>query len=219
MLDTAIYLGPSLDAAQARAILRTQYLPPIRRDDLGKLGDEIKTVGIIDGEFYQSLAVSPKEVLRLLERGVRVFGSSSMGALRAAETHIYGMVGVGRVFEMYRDGKIDADDEVALTYDPETYRSMSEPLVNIRCALEGAVAEGVLAQSTADEIICETKALYFPYRSYRQACKVCPEFKGYLQRKKPDQKRDDAILLLQTLAGVCERPQYSLTVTATFSVL
>ena len=65
MFDTAIFLGPSLDAAAALSILDPTYLPPIKRGDLSQLSRAIKTVGIIDGEFYQSLAVSPKEVLQL----------------------------------------------------------------------------------------------------------------------------------------------------------
>jgi hypothetical protein len=39
-----------------------------------------------------------------------------MGALRAAELHTFGMVGVGRVFEGYRDGVYEDDDEVAVVH-------------------------------------------------------------------------------------------------------
>jgi hypothetical protein len=201
MFDTAIFLGPSLDAASARSILKATYLPPIKRGDLSQLSSEIKTVGIIDGEFYQSLAVSPKEVLQLLDRGIKVYGSSSMGALRAAETHIYGMVGMGAIFEMYRDGMIDADDEVALTYDQDSYRSSSEPLINIRFALKAAVLEGLISESTADGLIREMKALYFPSRSYRLVVQMFPQLKSFIEKNGPNQKRDDAKLLLQTIAG------------------
>jgi hypothetical protein len=200
MCDTAIFLGPSLDAAAARSILKATYLPPIKRGDLSQLSGEIKTVGIIDGEFYQSLAVSPKEVLQLLDRGIKVYGSSSTGALRAAETHIYGMVGMGAIFEMYRDGMIDADDEVALTYDQDSYRSSSEPLINIRFALKAAALEGLMPESAADGLIKEMKALYFPFRSYRLVVQRFPKMKSFIEKNGPNQKRDDAKLLLQTIA-------------------
>ena len=36
------------------------------------------------------------------------------------------MVGVGEICAMYRDGVLDADDEVALTYDPVTFRTLSD---------------------------------------------------------------------------------------------
>jgi hypothetical protein len=202
MLDVAIFLGPSLDLAMARSILDATYLPPIKRGDLAELSATTKTVGIIDGEFFQSLSVSPKEVLPLLDRGVRVYGSSSMGALRAVETHPWGMVGIGRIFEWYRDGVIDADDEVALTYDPVTYRQCSEPLINIRFALRDAVLDNVIPQSKADEIIRTLKQIYFPLRSRQLVCELCPELKDFLAERRPDQKRDDALRLLRTIANL-----------------
>jgi hypothetical protein len=205
MFNTAIFLGPSLDTASARSILKARYLPPIKRGDLSQLGCEIETVGIIDGEFYQSLAVSPKEVLQLLNRGIKVYGSSSIGALRAAETHVYGMIGVGEIFELYRDGLIDGDDEVALIYDPDTYRSLSEPLVNIRFALKTAVLEGLIDSSKADEIVKEIKNIYFPSRSYRAVSERCPGLRDFLYQRRPDQKREDAALLLHTISNAANR--------------
>ena len=127
MHDTVVYLGPSLAVDAAEQRLPARYLPPICRGDLALLPEEVRYVGIIDGEFFQRLAVSPKEVLAVLRRGVKVFGASSMGALRAVETERFGTVGVGAVFAMFRDGVLDGDDEVALVYDPETYRKLSEP--------------------------------------------------------------------------------------------
>jgi len=199
--EIAIFLGPSLDLAVAQSVLDATYLPPIKRGDLAELSAETETIGIIDGEFFQSLAVSPKEVLPLLDRGVRVYGSSSMGALRAVETQPYGMIGVGAIFEWYRDSVIDADDEVALTYDPSTYRPSSEPLVNIRFALRTAVQEDLITRSKADEVIDTLKRVYFPSRSYQLVCQLCPELKDFLMEQRPNQKRDDALLLLHTIAN------------------
>lgn len=200
MPDTAIYLGPSLDLATARSVLAALYLPPVKRGDLANLPAGITTVGIVDGEFYQSLAVSPKEILPLLARGIRVFGTASMGALRAVETASCGMVGLGTVYAMYRDGEIDADDEVAMTYDPSTYRVTSEALVNIRCALRAAVATHVIQPDEAEEIVAATRALYFPYRTYQYALERCPQLRAFLKSARPNQKRDDALLLLRTIA-------------------
>ncbi len=39
-----------------------------------------------------------------MKKGVKVYGSSSMGALRASELDEFGMVGVGRIYECYRSG-------------------------------------------------------------------------------------------------------------------
>jgi TfuA protein len=203
MSSVAVYLGPTLDLVTARSLLDATYLPPIKRGDLQELPSTIKTVGIIDGVFHQSLAVSPKEVMALLDRGMQVYGAASIGALRAAEMHMYGMNGVGAIFEMYRDREIDADDEVAVAYDPSTDRALSEPLVNMRLALRIAVKEGVISADEAGNIICELKQIYFPLRSYQVVKTMCPALTPFLNARAGclDQKRDDAVLLLRTIAG------------------
>src|ERR1035441_8911666 len=58
-----VFTGPSLHPRAAAALLNATILPPIKRGDLEPfLASKPAAVGIIDGEFYQSLAVSPKEV-------------------------------------------------------------------------------------------------------------------------------------------------------------
>jgi TfuA protein len=206
MRDTVVYLGPTLARVDAERLLEAEYLPPICRGDLAKLPEEVRFVGIVDGEFFQSLAVSPKEVVALLRRGVTVCGASSMGALRAAETCKLGMAGVGEVFAMFRDGVLDGDDEVALVYDPESYRKLSESLVNLRRALEMAAADGVIDERERDELISRMKARYFPERSYRALEALCPRLGDYFASvARPDVKRDDAVLLLQTMKRLRER--------------
>ena len=51
-----------------------------------------------------------------------------------AITGVIGMQGVGQIFQWYRSGKIEAEDEVALVFDPKTFKPISEPLVNMRYA-------------------------------------------------------------------------------------
>ncbi len=201
MCEIVVYLGPTLSHATARRFLSATYLPPIRRGDLAKLSVATRIVGIIDGVFHQSLAVSPKEIIALLDCGVLVYGASSIGALRAVETHVYGMKGLGAIFEMYRDREIDADDEVAVAYDPANDRAVSEPLVNIRFALRDAVAKQVITRAEGDEIIATLKSIYYPDRSYQLVGRICPALAPFLKATRPDQKRDDAVLLLRTIAS------------------
>jgi len=205
MCDVAVYLGPSLSLAMARSVLDAVYLPPIKRGDLARLGPEIRSVGIVDGEFYQSLAVSPKEILPLLERGIAFYGASSMGALRAVELQAYGMVGVGRIFEAYCDGRVDAEDEVALVYEPETYRPLSDPLINIRFALEDAVHSGLVETARAREALETVRKKWFPRRSFAEAARLCPELAGIIAAGPPNQKAEDALALLKTLRARQER--------------
>jgi len=200
MRDTVVFLGPSLAREDAERVLDADYLPPICRGDLAKLPEHVRYVGIVDGEFYQSLSVSPKEVLKLLRRGVTVFGASSMGALRAAETWKLGTIGVGQIFTMYRDGILDADDEVALIYERDTYRKLSEPLVNIRAALEMAAAAGAIDAQEKSDLLLRMKSLYFPERSHQALQAISPKLREYFRTAPlPDIKRDDALQLLHTI--------------------
>jgi TfuA protein len=200
MRDTVIYLGPTLDHVEAFQILEAEYLPPISRGDLGRLPEHVKVVGIVDGEFFQTLAVSPKEIIRALDRGIRVFGASSMGALRASETHRYGTVGVGRIFAMFRDSVLDEDDEVALIYQAETFRPLSVPLVNIRFTLEDACAQGLIDSDEMRHLLNRMKTLYFPDRTYAVLEDFCPALAAMLSRGTiPDLKREDAIEMLHAI--------------------
>jgi hypothetical protein len=202
MRDTVVFLGPTLAREDAERILDADYLPPICRGDLAKLQEHIRFVGIVDGEFYQSLSVSPKEVVTLLRRGVKVCGSSSMGALRAAETWKLGMIGVGQIFTMFRDGILDADDEVALIYERDTYRKLSEPLVNIRAALDMAATAGVIDEREKNDLLLKMKSCYFPERSHQALQAMSPRLRDYFKTTPlPDVKRDDALQLLHT---ICE---------------
>jgi hypothetical protein len=162
-------------------------------------------VGIIDGEFYQSLAVAPKEVLALIEAGTTVYGASSIGALRAVELDRYGMIGVGTVYRLFRRGILDSDDEVALAYSKETYQPVSEPLVNIRFSLRAAVRRRLLDPAETAEIVARIKEVYFPERTRALIISIVREIAGserarrvheFLATEAPDVKNRDAKLLL-----------------------
>jgi len=206
-----IFTGPSLHPGEAATLLDATYLPPIKRGDLEPLiASKPRAVGIVDGEFYQSLAVAPKEVLALLEAGVAVYGAASMGALRAVELHRYGMIGVGSVFRLFRAGVLDADDEVALAYSSETYRAVSDPLVNTRYALRAAVRRGILRRAEAAEIVSAVKRLYFPERTRGAILSVARKVAGcdlqdFLADEANDVKRRDARLLVERIRGDTER--------------
>jgi len=212
MHDTVVFLGPSLPVDEARRLLDAEFLPPIRRGDIARLPASIRFIGIIDGEFFQNLAVSPKEIIEALGRGVKVFGSSSMGALRAAETHTFGMVGIGRVFEQFRDGILDADDEVAVAYEPGTYRARSDAMVNLREALTLARSAGVITESQQHELISVMRARYFPHRSWQALEQICPPLRKFAERQPlPDLKREDACALLSAVG--CARKNEAAGVT------
>ncbi|MCC3768800.1 TfuA-like protein [Streptomyces sp. UNOC14_S4] len=172
-----VFAGPTLPADAVRAIVPEAVVhPPVAHGDLPRLaagpGD---VVVIIDGYYHQTGAVRHKEILGSLAAGARVVGCSSMGALRAAELHPFGMAGSGVVFAMYRDGVLDADDEVALAHgEAPEYRPFSEPLVNIRHAVAAAGRAGAIDAGEAAACVDLARALPYQSRSWR-AVERCAE--------------------------------------------
>jgi hypothetical protein len=188
--EPIIYLGPSLPRLEAQQLLIGDYRPPIRRGDLPAHGTD-STIIIIDGEFGQTLPVSPKEILRLLDQGTRVIGASSMGALRAAELHSCGMEGFGWVFEAYRSGKIIRDDEVAVMYSPFDFRPMTVALVNIRYSTERLLRRGQLDSLGARRILRMAQQIFFADRT---PVRLRHELVGILSAAVLDELTDAAFL-------------------------
>lgn len=165
-----VFTGPSLNHREARMILEhATYMPPIKRGDATRAFQSgAKIIGIIDGVFFQDVAVSPRELLNLLNKGAIIVGGGSIGALRAAELDEFGMIGVGEIYRMYKRGEIYSDDEVALVFDPYTFEPLSEPLVNIRYNVKKLVNEGFIDHVVAEKLIQIAKSLHYSKRSYER---------------------------------------------------
>lgn len=208
MPNVVVFIGPSLPSEEAEKLLpAAAYLPPAKRGDLtAAIQNGADVVVIIDGVFFQDRAVGHREILAALKAGVRVFGSSSMGALRASEMDTLGMTGIGEIYHWYKDGKIIADDEVGLVYDPETYLPLSEPMVNIRASFAAAVSAGILAAEEERELLRCCKAIYYPDRTYRRVIREAvlqedtkARLTAWLKTGAVDQKRLDAVMCLKTV--------------------
>jgi TfuA protein len=211
--SSVVFLGPSLNSSEAATYLAAEYLPPIRRGDLPRvIADGAQAIGIVDGEFGQSLAVSVMEICAGLKRGVKIWGAASMGALRAAECQSAGMVGVGWIFQHYVEGFLRADDEVALLFDPRNYRATTIPLVNIRWALQTAVSLGVLSDSAGPSVLNLARSIRYTERTFAALLDVAArsEFSSEMRafvdfmKENPlqtDRKRLDALLLLDAMQG------------------
>lgn len=204
-----VFLGPSLDTERARKILDAEYRPPAGRGDIFKAVKEgAKIIGLIDGVFFQASAIAHREILYALEQGVKVVGASSMGALRASELDAYGMEGVGRIYELYKKGELVSDDEVALLFEPESLKPLSEPMVNIRYNLERAEARGIINREVKKKLVEVTKTLYYPERVYERIFSVAEgkvdretleRLRKFLTAEKRDLKREDAIEALKRI--------------------
>ncbi len=107
-----VFVGPTLPPEQVHTSGDIVCLPPVALGDVYRVAQGgARVIGVIDGYFEGVPAVWHKEILWALSRGIHVFGSASMGALRGAELCTFGMRGVGRIFEAYRDGIFEDDDE------------------------------------------------------------------------------------------------------------
>jgi len=212
-MSIVVFLGPSLPRSDAEALLTADYRPPVALGDVYRATRERPAcIAIIDGVFHHQPAVWHKEIVHALAQGIGVVGCSSMGALRAAELFPCGMAGTGRIFELYRRGVIEADDEVAVTHGDATsgYRGSSVALVNIRVALLELTALGMLTSDEASTLLAALGRVHYALRSWPQVLEqlgstLGPErttaISAWLSEHRPDQKRDDAKELLVRLAN------------------
>jgi len=213
-LPIAVFLGPSLSVEEARALLPANYYPPVRRGDVYRLiGTGVRLILIVDGVFHAIPPVWQRELLAALDAGIEVLGASSMGALRAAELEPFGMRGVGRIFEWYRDGVLDGDDEVALLHadESEGHRPLSLPLVNLRHDLARAEERRLIAAAEREALVQHTKQAWFGERSLARLLASPPAsalgaerkaaLREFLEREAEDLKRADALLGLGAAAA------------------
>jgi len=209
-----VFLGPSLERSEANMILAAEYRPPAKRGDLLAAAREGATViGLIDGVFHQESAVAHREILAAIKQGVKVVGASSMGALRAAEMDTLGMVGIGKIYRMYRSGELESDDEVALVFDPESGLALSEPLINIRCTLKRALDTRVIGPAAHDALLLSARSLFYPKRTYQAIVsaagdaldeKTRDRFLNWVISGACDQKREDAVAALEYIRDSVE---------------
>jgi len=123
------------------------------------------------------------------------------------------MTGVGKIYEMYRDGVLESDDEVAVTFDADTMEALSVPLVNVRATLTSAVENGAVTRETSEAIIEAAKKLFYPDRNYRNIVSESmkkgiirdqdqEKLLGFLLEHEVDVKREDAVRVLEKIKGM-----------------
>ncbi|MDR3082479.1 MAG: hypothetical protein LBV60_16400 [Streptomyces sp.] len=213
-MSVHVFLGPTVPIAEARDILPAVYHPPVMMGDVYRVGrGEPGVMLIVDGFFQQVPSVRHKEILYAMARGWVVAGCSSMGALRAAELHPMGMVGLGRVFQDYRDGVLEDDDEVAVSHASAEFghRKLSEAMVDIRSALGAGVDRGVLSADLAAHLTRIAKGAFYPDRHWAGLLERARheghdlgdagELLAFLRRPELGAKRTDALAALARIAG------------------
>ena len=219
MSKPIVYLGPTLRREEAVKILDADYRDPAKKGDflmLSQDSDEKKYVGFIDGVFLHDYPPPPIEVYHLATRkNVELIGASSLGALRAVELEKFGMKGIGKIFQLFKNGVMNADDEVAVTFVRGSNILQSEAMIDIRFNLFLAYKKGIITNETKKGFAKIAKSVYFPFRNYEDLINLtqqkCPSindelenFRSYILKNRDSLKARDAVKLLKYLKTVSE---------------
>jgi hypothetical protein len=218
-VKAVVFVGPSLHGRTLDVRPELVLRPPAAQGDVYRACLlRPQAIGIIDGYFEGVPSVWHKEILWALSQGIAVHGSASMGALRAAELDVFGMTGIGAIYDWYRSGLIEDDDEVALLHGPAEagYLPLSEPSVNVRASCAAAVEAGVIDQAAAEAVVGAARSLHYKERQWRAILEHagalgldpsrCKALADWLAGGRVDQKQRDAVALIEAVAAALDRP-------------
>lgn len=163
-----IFAGPSIYGIDRSLLDGLAIHPPARCGDIfqaAKSGASV--IGLIDGTFESGMSVWHKEITYALDRGIKIAGAASMGALRAVECERYGMVGIGKVFEQFRSGLRTRDADVALLFAPEElgYMPLTTTQVDFDETLSGLALKGLISAETAVRLNAASRHLNYKDRT------------------------------------------------------
>lgn len=213
-----VFLGPSLKLEKAKNIINADFRPPAKKGDFIKLSlfaDNRKVV-LIDGVFLQDYPPTPIEVFQVIRKtNFKVYGASSIGALRAVELEKFGMEGIGKIFEFYKKDIINSDDEIAVTFDSD-YNLLSEAMIDIRYNIFLAWKRQIIDKETKQIMVKLAKSIYFPFRSYDNIIeksldmyslhkKSILNFKDYISNNRISLKELDALRALTFISSLQEK--------------
>lgn len=170
MSELFLFVGPTGWglAPEVFANAGVRLLPPARRGDVASLVSTSapSILVVCDGVFQVTPAVSHRELCGAIDAGWQVWGLSSLGAIRAHELRHEGMLGFGDVHAMFERFDDFTDDEMCLLHCPEPpFFPVTEPLVNVRYALEQRGSELGVDSASAQAVIDTLHTLWFGYRT------------------------------------------------------
>ncbi len=165
MKKVALFIGPSGVGIQFPPAF--SVYPPAAMGSVFRAVEEgYSTIAIVDGYFGNVPSVWHKEIIYAMSEGVGVVGSSSMGALRAAELHQHGMLGVGVVFKLFARSILNDDDEVCVSHCPREldYRPLTYAMVNLRFAFRRMRVLKIITKDDELRFVAHMKGLHFSLR-------------------------------------------------------
>lgn len=170
MSDPVLFAGPSTQGVPPALLAQgLDWRLPARRGDVDRLLEQTAKPGVMilcDGVFQAVPAVSHAEICRALDTGWKVWGVSSMGAIRAHEMRAEGVQGYGWVHAQFARHEDFTDDELCLLHLPESpWLAVTEPLVNLRYALDQRAEVLGISPAAQARLIAALRALWFGERS------------------------------------------------------
>lgn len=198
-----LFIGPSL-FGEVPDLTGISVRSPAKQGDIARaVLDGANAIGLVDGYFDAVAAPWHKEILFALARGVTMLGSSSMGALRAAECAAFGMLPIGVIAQEYCSGVLDDDAAVAICHGPEElgYPPLTEPLVNVKPTLDRLRSLQLISEPEHLRIWERASHLHFKDRSIEALIpsQERMEILAAYRQHRVNRKAEDALLLISEL--------------------
>jgi hypothetical protein len=116
---------------------------------------------------------------------------------------------------MFKNGVINADDEVAVTFVRGSNILQSEAMIDIRFNLFLAYKKGIITNETKKGFAKIAKSVYFPFRNYEDLINLTQKqypsihnelenFRTHILKNRDSLKSRDAIKLLKYLKTASE---------------
>ena len=132
-----------------------------------------------------------------------------MGALRASELDDLGMIGIGYVYNQYKKGLIESDDDVAVAINPVNYEQISDPLVSMEYNFKRALDKGIISKEEFHTLLKTAKSIFYPKRTYNLLLNMVnihlariAAIEKFLLDEGIDIKRQDAIDVLKYIKQI-----------------
>lgn len=202
-----IYAGPSVYGLDQELLNQFDVRDPVVCGDIFRaIEQEPKAIAIIDGMFGDIRSVWHKEILYALEKNIPVYGAASLGALRAAECHKFGMAGVGEIFMDYLMGCRVSDGDVAVLHAPKElqYQPVTISLADAEICIRRL--QFLLGANLAKKLNYQARKCPYQERTWQKIIADADlnrnegmKVHSLLEEFGQSQKQLDAQLLLQTL--------------------
>lgn len=213
-----VFVGPTLESSEVLSLRPDALIcPPIKMGDLSML---LKVspgmILILDGYYEFTPSVWHKEILSAISHGWIVLGASSMGALRAAELSDLGMIGFGEIFDKYKSGVFEDDDDVAVLHQHQQFgfKAVTEAQVNVFFTLQDWLSKGIISKTSFEVTLALSKLIPYKYRTWEliherlvasRGGDISDVLHAIKSESKINQKKRDASEALKNIELLCSK--------------